>query len=310
MKAGKHSGHAMSSTQTRRDFIAAGIMAASAVLAPASGFCVEQASGPQRIIALDWGLAETLLALGVKPLAIPEVRGYRNLVDPDLPETVQDIGLRTEPNLELMRRLDPDLILVNPGYAGIADILGRIASVETYSIFDGSGKPFDNARKALVQIATVTGRSEQARLYLEETTVALEQLKASANDFRGRPVYLVTMIDERHLMIHGNNGLFQHVLDVAGLRNAWDQAGNIWGYSNAGIERLKSEPDALVINLGPVPAYVQIALKSSRLWSSLPFNRRGQFHTIPSLWTFGALPSAVRFSWSLTDILRGIPHAG
>ena len=83
-----------------------------------------------RIATVDWTIAETLLALGVTPLAMGDVNSYRAWVgEPRLPAEVIDIGLRAQPNRELLAELKPDLILISPLAAPLAPTLSRIAPV-------------------------------------------------------------------------------------------------------------------------------------------------------------------------------------
>ena len=64
----------------------------------------QTASAPvPRIATVDWTIAETLLALGVTPLAVGDVGSYRAWVgEPLLPAAVVDIGQRAQPNRELL----------------------------------------------------------------------------------------------------------------------------------------------------------------------------------------------------------------
>lgn len=56
-------------------------------------------------MALEWLPAERLLVLGVMPLGVAEIPNYRLWVaEPQLPESVIDVGFRTEPNMELLWR--------------------------------------------------------------------------------------------------------------------------------------------------------------------------------------------------------------
>ena len=60
---------------------------------------------PNRIVALEWLPVELLLALGIVPYGVADTINYRLWVsEPPLPDSVIDVGLRTEPNLELLDR--------------------------------------------------------------------------------------------------------------------------------------------------------------------------------------------------------------
>jgi hypothetical protein len=68
-----------------------------------------------RVAAMDWALAETMIALGHRPIAIVAANDWnRFVVEPSLPAGIVDLGLQPEINFELLASLDPDLILTSP----------------------------------------------------------------------------------------------------------------------------------------------------------------------------------------------------
>jgi ferric hydroxamate transport system substrate-binding protein len=74
--------------------------------------------------------AENLLALGIQPVGVADIRGYQKYVNvqPSLAESVVDIGTRQEPSLEAIAQLKPDLILgVELRHQTIYDTLSAIA---------------------------------------------------------------------------------------------------------------------------------------------------------------------------------------
>ncbi|WP_067583155.1 hypothetical protein [Endozoicomonas ascidiicola] len=55
-------------------------------------------------------MTEQLLELGVTPIAMSDKTGYTDWVgQPALPDSVEDLGTRAEPNLEKMANLKPAL---------------------------------------------------------------------------------------------------------------------------------------------------------------------------------------------------------
>ncbi len=72
---------------------------------------------PNRIVALEWLPVELLLALGIVPYGVADTINYRLWVsEPPLPESVIDVGLRTEPNLELLTEMKPSFMVWSAGY--------------------------------------------------------------------------------------------------------------------------------------------------------------------------------------------------
>src|SRR5690554_7674114 len=62
----------------------------------------QQVGDYPRVATVDWTLVETLMSLGVVPVAAAQIKDYQAWVaEPALPESVVDIGLRGQPNREL-----------------------------------------------------------------------------------------------------------------------------------------------------------------------------------------------------------------
>ncbi|EIJ67470.1 hypothetical protein [Pasteurella bettyae] len=66
-----------------------------------------QATKPNPAFAtLDWTVAETMIALGEEPIAIGNVNSYNKwVVEPELSSSVQDLGIRLQPNPEQLSHL-------------------------------------------------------------------------------------------------------------------------------------------------------------------------------------------------------------
>jgi iron-chelate-transporting ATPase len=72
------------------------------------------APGP-RLAVLDWGLAETCLALGCVPVGVPAPAWYdRYAVEPPMPPGVADVGLLFTPNFEVLQDLALDAVVIPP----------------------------------------------------------------------------------------------------------------------------------------------------------------------------------------------------
>src|SRR5690606_41021463 len=120
-------------------------MPAALVAGMSFGFPAE-AAHPRRIAALEWASAETLIALAIAPVGVADIEGYRRwVVEPGLPAGTVDLGLRTEPNLELLRWLSPDLLTTVPGYASGSPWLERIAPILPFEIYTERGTPYESA---------------------------------------------------------------------------------------------------------------------------------------------------------------------
>lgn len=250
----------------------------------------------QRIIALEWLPTELLLALGVTPLGVADMHNYNVWVgDPALPAGVIDVGLRTEPNLELMTQMQPSLILCSNGYGPPKEKLTRIAPIMGFDLNSGDGKPFSTARTSLRALGKRLGRETQAEQHLQFVDSHLEAARQRLAPYATRPILLMSLLDSRHAITFGKNSLFLEVMNILGLKNGWQGETNFWGSAVVGIERLASLSDVDVICFDHDNEADMQQVMRSPLWQSLPFIRAGRFQRVPAVWYYGATLSALHF---------------
>jgi iron complex transport system substrate-binding protein len=249
-----------------------------------------------RVAALDWALAETMIAIGHHPIAIVAASDWdRFVVEPPLPAGVADLGLQPEINFELLATLAPDLILTSPFVQDLELAVRRIAPTLRLSIFE-PGPTLAQPRTLARVIGERLDRRAQAEALLERAERTFEEYRRRLGAGARRPLLLVNFIDARHVRVYGGAGLYQNVLDRLGLTNAWTGATTYWGYATVGIERLAMDRDLELIAFEPVPPDARATLARSPLWATLPFVRAGRVSILPSVLMFGAMPAALRFA--------------
>ncbi|QRM32614.1 ABC transporter substrate-binding protein [Microvirga sp. VF16] len=254
------------------------------------------APGQPRVISLDWGLAETLLALGIAPVGLPEAAPYADwVVEPALPPDITDIGLRVEPNFELMAALRPDLIVGIPEHELLRPQLERIAPFLAVPIYAPDGSPYHRSEQAARLIGEWSDRATAAERLIAETRSRIAAV-AAAIRMPQPPLYIANFIDRRHLRVYGRHGLFQDVLDRLGLQNAWSGGTNVWGFATLGVEALAGTLQARLFYLEPVPQEARRTIAEGPLWRHLPLVRRGAAAVLPPVLMFGTLPAAARFA--------------
>ncbi|PTE20321.1 ABC transporter substrate-binding protein [Cereibacter changlensis JA139] len=265
------------------------VAGAAAVLWGGAARAASRGAATDRIVALDWALAETLVALGVAPLAVAEAPLYaRRVVEPALPAGTRDIGLRSWPNLEALRALQPDLILAMAGYGIAPARLERIAPVRAFPLYSEARRPLDLARQAVRDLGGLTGRGAQAAELLDRLDAALAGPRLD-----DRPLLIVKFADDRLLDVFGAGSLFHDVLRPLGATNAWTGPTNAWGFASTGLEALAGHPEARLVIIEPAPPP---RLADSPLWRALPQVRAGRVTLLPPVWVFGGVPSALRFA--------------
>lgn len=260
-----------------------------------------------RIVSLDYGLASTLLALGVVPAGISDLAGWDKwVVEPRMPAGVADLGTSTEPNLEVLGQLKPDFILTTPYLDAQTARLrefGRVLRLETFRY---EGTPILQAVIAATRkLADEIGRQPQAERFLSEAETFFDDCRTRLASVSA-PVALVNFMDARHVRIYGSPGLFHDVLERIGLANAWTERSSEWGLQTVAIEELSriESADARLIAFDPVPPDVLPRLRRSPLWQSLPIARPGHFHVLPPALMFGMVNEAMRFAGLVTRLME------
>lgn len=271
-----------------------------------------RAGEPQRVACLDYALAETMLALGKVPSALPETTDWmRWVVEPPLPASVVNLGRDREVNLELLQSLKPDLILSTPYLAEITPLLERIAPVEIYGIYEeGGASPLPRAIEVTRRLAQRLGATAAGERLIASTTARFALDRSRLGRTADLPVLAVSFMDARHVRVYGAKSLFQDVLDALGLPNAWRGETNYWGFATVGIEALADCGAATLVYLDPLPPDALPTLERSSLWRALPFVREQHLARLAPVLMFGALPSAQRFSRLLTSALDGVRFRG
>lgn len=256
-------------------------------------------SSPRRIAASNWTVAETLIALGVTPYAVSDIPNYNKWVQaPPVPDSTLDIGLRNEPNLELLAQNPPDLLMTSALFSRDNARLERLMPVEMIDNFY-TDQPFFDATLAMTRkIADLTHRQPQAEALIADTEQVLERA-AQALKGSSTPLYVVQFSDAQHVRVFGQGNMVGTLFARTDLTNAWSGPTNSWGYASISIARLAERPDARIVVIEPYPRGVGEALAGNQIWQHLPAVREGRVSFIDPIWPYGGLISLQRLARSL-----------
>ncbi|WP_245986716.1 ABC transporter substrate-binding protein [Azospirillum thermophilum] len=195
-------------------------LAAGLVLPPRTG----PAATPdyRRIAVIDWAVLETVLALGVVPVAATELLQFRKVaVEPAVPASVIDLGLRGSPNYEALILAEPDLILTSNYYEGQRPSLERVADTLSLSIYSPGLPPYPAATAAVTTLGAMLGRGVQAQEVVDGAAAEIARLRGSLQGIVRRPVLVINFGDARHVRAFGSDSMFGDVLGRLGIGNAW-----------------------------------------------------------------------------------------
>ncbi len=279
---------------SRRGFLfGTGAFALASASFPATGW----ATTSERIVALDWVSAMNLLALGIVPAAMPELEHYTRLVvEPTLPQTTIELGLRSEPNLELIDSLKPSLIVRNTDAPLAGTELSSIAPVHIFDDrFSATVNPLDAGRTAMAKLASQLEAGSCFRMAQKRFADAVSEARNLLGNYGGRPLVIATVIDGRRLLIFGKNSLFQNALDLLGIENAWDGYTSHYGHTTVAADQLVAYAQARLLCVGDTSRDRLNMLLAAPVMKSLPFVRERRIVRIPDVLFYGGLPPAHRF---------------
>lgn len=272
----------------------------AALLAPALSW----ASGtpvPQRLAVLDWGLAETILALGVTPAGVSAPAWYRKLIPtPALPQTVQDLGLLFQPNLETLYALKPDAIVITPQHALLKPALEKIAPTLTLPAH-GLSAFIDSTRR----LGATLQRRAQAQSLLARLHQQIARARGCAQTLR-QPVIFATPVDALHLQLYTGGSLPGDVLAACGMRNGWPGGGGAEGSVLMELTRIATLDARLILLVAEDRRDAVARWRQSPLWQRLPLTSRYPIGLIEQpISDAGALITAGRFADIFSQLMAG-----
>lgn len=263
---------------------------------------------PIRIASLNWELTENLIELGVSPIAIADSKGYEEWVTkPALPSSTHDIGDRSEPNLEKLSQLKPDMILIGAALKGIQSRLEKIAPVVFFDTYKKGHNNSESVDKTFLTIATLLNKEEIAKKKLTQRAEVYEQLNSRLqNAFpEGLPkVASMRFANITSAYVYGDNSMPQFALEALGIENALSLKKTQWGVTQKKIKFLRSVDNNVLLYFQPF--YEEAKLNASPLWQAMPFVQNKHVASVSSTWTYGGAMSLQYLAEAMTEALLNI----
>lgn len=265
---------------------------------------------PKRVIAIDWATTETLLSLGITPVGMADMEGYKQwVISPTLPAGITDVGARNEPNLELISELKPDLILINSGLAPAYDKLSKIAPTIMYNVYNEDKTPLKSVQALTLKLGNILGKHETAARLIARTQTLLRKngdtIRAAQPTID--PLLFVRIIDNSTLHFQGKGSLINDTIHAMGLKNEWHGKTNFWGFSTVEIAKIAEHQQANIFLLQSVKKAEKKKFVNSPLWQAMAFSQQNKVYELPPIWSYGGLLAAQRFSNELVTLLTKQP---
>lgn len=275
---------------------------------------------PQRVVALDFMFAESVIALDIVPVGMADTAFYPGWLgyQSDRLASVTDIGSRQEPGLEAIAAVKPDLIIgVGFRHAPIFDALDRIAPTILFqfspNVSDG-GVPvtqLDWMRQIFRTIGAVTGRDARAQAVDAQLDagIARNAARLAAAGRKGERIALLQDLGlpDRYWAYTGNS-------TSAGLARAlgldpWPKKPTREGTLYVTSADLLRQRELAVLFVTASGMDVPLSAKlDSPVWRFVPAMKEHRIALIErNIWGFGGPMSALKLADVMTDTMLKLP---
>ena len=269
-----------------------------------------------KVVATEWNEVESLITLGVDPVGVADVKGYKTW-DTAVPlkNEPKDIGTRGEPSLDTVASLSPDLIVASSDLppAAVKQLrkIAPVLGIKSADASDQVGQMLEN----LDLIAKATGTTDQAKTArtnfeakVAEGKKALSDAGLDGTDFAFADGYVTS--NQVSLRPYTSGSLIGAVNERIGLKNAWKIKGDAaYGLGTTDVEGLTALPKdvqfAYIGNDGDKGSTPFTgALAKNAVWTSLPFVKADKVHRLPDgIWMFGGPGSMEAYIDAVVDAL-------
>ncbi|WP_175004707.1 ABC transporter substrate-binding protein [Burkholderia lata] len=275
---------------------------------------------PQRVVALDFMFAESVIALDIVPIGMADTAFYPGWLgyQSERLANVTDIGSRQEPGLEAIAAVKPDLIIgVGFRHAPIFDALDRIAPTILFqfspNVSDG-GVPvtqLDWMRQIFRTIGVVTGRDARAQAVDAQLDagIARNAARLAAAGRKGERIALLQDLGlpDRYWAYTGNS-------TSAGLARAlgldpWPKKPTREGTLYVTSADLLKQRELAVLFVTASGMEVPLSAKlDSPVWRFVPAMKEHRIALVErNIWGFGGPMSALKLADVMTDTMLKLP---
>lgn len=202
--------------------LAVGLLALSSSLASAAAIDINDGQhnvhlpdAPKRVVVLEFSFLDSLAAVGVTPVGAAD-DGDANRVLPRVRQAIgtwKSVGLRSQPNIEEIARLKPDLIVADLNrHQALYDDLARLAPT---LLLPSRGENYQGSLESAQLIGKALGKGEQMDARVAQNRASLQ---AIAKQIPAGAKVLFGVAREDSFSVHGPDSYAGSVLTAIGLQ--------------------------------------------------------------------------------------------
>ncbi|MGJ8580905.1 MAG: Fe(3+) dicitrate ABC transporter substrate-binding protein [Psychromonas sp.] len=240
------------------------------------------AQAPKRIVVLEYSFIDALASIGISPIGVADDLDPQRIIPAvrDLLEPWTSVGMRSQPSLEVIARLKPDLI--------IGDVYRHRVSYEDLSqiaptmLLKSRGESYLDALKAAKVIGKAVGKESEMLARIEQHKQLMETYR---HRFKSDETIQFTTVNERGMWMHGPLSFTGSLFNYLGLKTALpDLKDNHLIQANLEV-LLRVNPDWLFY-VRSKPVTVLESWENNPLFKLLKISKTGQMREVSSaLWS-------------------------
>ncbi|BFU59560.1 MULTISPECIES: Fe(3+) dicitrate ABC transporter substrate-binding protein [Rodentibacter] len=132
---------------------------------------------PVRIVALEYSFVDALAQVGISPVGVADDNDTSRILK-EVREKIQpwqSVGTRSQPSLEVIASLKPDLIIADPSrHTAVYEELKKIAPTV---MFDSRHESYQDNLKTAQKIGDIVGKSNEMKAKINEHNAFITKIK-------------------------------------------------------------------------------------------------------------------------------------
>ena len=261
------------------------------VSAFASAVTVKDAKGeftldktPSRVVALEYSFVDALAQVGVSPVGVAD----DNKVDRILPQVRekiaawQSVGTRSQPSLEVIASLKPDLIIADPSrHTAVFEELKKIAPTV---MFDSRHESYQENLETAQKIGDLVGKSSEMKAKINEHNDYIANIAKNLG-VQGKKASFGTSREDKFNIQNDNGyvGSFLTTLGFAPTKLNSDQA-----FVEINLEQLVMEKPEYLFIANYRDESIARKWEAEPLWKAIPAVKANHVYSVDSdMWARG-----------------------
>ena len=239
---------------------------------------------PSRVVALEYSFVDALAQVGVSPVGVAD----DNKVDRILPQVRekiaawQSVGTRSQPSLEVIASLKPDLIIADPSrHTAVFEELKKIAPTV---MFDSRHESYQENLETAQKIGDLVGKSAEMKAKINEHNDYIANIAKNLG-VQGKKASFSTSREDKFNIQNDNGyvGSFLTTLGFAPTKLNSDQA-----FVEINLEQLVMEKPEYLFIAHYRDESIARKWEAEPLWKAIPAVKANHVYSVDSdMWARG-----------------------